>query len=58
MRMLRGPRILVQDSIMEDGQGRRTMEAEWIYLTAITAGLGVFAGVLFYMSIYAPGPHR
>lgn len=34
------------------------MEAEWIYLTAITAGLGVFAGVLFYMSIYAPGPRR
>ena len=34
------------------------MSGEWLYLMGVTGGLGIFAAVLFYMSIHAPGPKR
>jgi hypothetical protein len=34
------------------------MDPQWIYLTGVTAAMGVFAAVLFYMSIHAPGPRQ
>jgi hypothetical protein len=34
------------------------MDAEWLYLIGVTAVMGVFALVLFYMTVYAPGPKR
>jgi len=32
------------------------MDAEWLYLIGTTTVLGVFALVLFYMTIHSPGP--
>jgi len=34
------------------------MSADVIYVIAVTSGVGVFAALLFFMSIYSPGPKR
>jgi len=48
------PHIIAADSIEGDG----IMDADWLYLIGVTAGMGVFAAVLLYMSIYARGTYK
>jgi len=34
------------------------MSADWIYVIAVASGVGAFSVLLFFMTIYAPGPKR
>jgi len=51
-------RILAAHPRRTDIAGGFFMSADWIYVIAVASGVGAFSVLLFFMTIYAPGPKR